>query len=480
MDDNSDTNQNTLSRSPSKSNSTNKTIVHTHENSSKNSDSSEENQKTRVRNNNILDDRYELLNKIGEGGMGIVYRAKDKLFFEAKDKNHIIAVKVLGPGFKDHPSAFQTLQREFKKSRLLSHRNIVDVYQFHRELRTGELYMTMEYLEGITLKELIEEFPNGLPQDRAWSIILQIASALQYTHSKRIVHADFKPGNIFYTNSGVVKVFDFGVSRVLKKESIDTTLFDPGTLHAWSPPYASLETIQQMKPDTRDDIYPFALVAYMLLTGKHPFGYKSAIQARDSGLKPLRINNISRKNWNLIERGLKFERAIRLDSIDTFIKNVKSDKKLLFSTAIFLGISLSIFAMTYYFRQDIIVNVRGIIDTITNPTEKTKFNVSLKPGRTVKHGDTIDIITHVELNSDISSVQNIEVTMNIYSTKSYELLKIIRREHMRKNKIDSVFYHKFKFTVPRNFPDGIYPILLELYIDGKKSGQSKLNLQVIN
>ena len=271
----------------------------------------------------VLKNRFILVKVLGSGGMGVVFKAKDILKVEAKDKDPYIAIKVLSEEFKSHPEAFISLQRESRKSQRIAHPNIVNVYDFDRD---GDVvFMTMEYMDGRPLDKIIRQYKSiGLPSDDIWSILKEICAALIYAHKMHIIHSDFKPGNIFLTNSGVTKVFDFGIARAVAKvtgldnPATDNTIFDAGNLGALTPAYASLEMLQGKEPDVRDDIYALGCIAYELFTGRHPFNKTSADEAKRQGLTPKRISVINKQQWNAIKQSLEFSRKDRIESVSEF------------------------------------------------------------------------------------------------------------------------------------------------------------------
>ncbi|MDX1435069.1 MAG: serine/threonine-protein kinase, partial [Gammaproteobacteria bacterium] len=206
-----------------------------------------------------LRNRFELLSKLGEGGMGAVWKGKDLLKEEAKDRNPYVAIKLLQKNFKEHPDAFIALQRETAKQQRLAHPNVATVFSFDRDADSGAVFMTMDLLEGESLDHFIHDMPpGGLPEEEAMSIIKQLAAGLAYAHKNGLVHSDLKPGNCFLTRDGTVKLLDFGIARA-SKTKLDaegvTTLFDPGELGAITPAYATIEMFEGMPPDPRDDIY---------------------------------------------------------------------------------------------------------------------------------------------------------------------------------------------------------------------------------
>ncbi|HED15724.1 MAG TPA: serine/threonine protein kinase, partial [Gammaproteobacteria bacterium] len=168
----------------------------------------------------VLKDRFVLENKIGSGGMGVVFKARDLRREEALDKEPHVAIKLLNNKYQDKPYAFIALQREAKKAQKLAHPNIINVYDFDRD---GSLMMmTMEYLEGQSLQPLIRNFKDApIETEQAFSFIRDICSALSYAHRNKIVHADIKPANIFLTNTNQVKLLDFGIARAVQEIMVD-------------------------------------------------------------------------------------------------------------------------------------------------------------------------------------------------------------------------------------------------------------------
>ncbi len=280
----------------------------------------------------ILKERFILEDVLGTGGMGVVYKAKDLLKVEAQDRDPYVAIKVLSEEFKAHPEAFISLQRESRKSQRIAHPNIVNVYDFDRDGDT--VFMTMEFLDGEPLDELIERYKTtGLPTDEAWEIIRGMTSALIHAHAEKIIHSDFKPGNVYVTKKGVAKVFDFGIARAvaqvehLEDNPDDKTLFDAGNLGALTPAYASLEMLESEEPDVRDDIYALGCVAFEMLTGEHPYNKVPADEAERQGLKPKRIGHIKKRQWRAIEQAIGFRRDARLASVKEFEVQIKPKLK---------------------------------------------------------------------------------------------------------------------------------------------------------
>ncbi len=276
----------------------------------------------------ILKDRFQLDEVLGVGGMGTVFRGRDLIKVEARDRNPYVALKVLNEDFKKHPDSFIALQREASRQQKLAHPNIATVYDFDRT-RGGTVFLTMELLEGEPINTFIKKNvrpKGGLPFEEAFPMIEGLGKALIYAHEHNIVHSDFKPGNCFQTKEGVMKVLDFGIARAVKNPGQaegEKTLFDAAELGALTPAYASAEMMEGEEPDPRDDLYALACVAYELLTGKHPFNKLPANSARDNNLIPQPVKGLKRRQLKGLMRGLAFARGDRSQSVAQFLEELE-------------------------------------------------------------------------------------------------------------------------------------------------------------
>ncbi|MFM0516799.1 MULTISPECIES: serine/threonine protein kinase [Caballeronia] len=273
-----------------------------------------------------LNSRFVLEECLGIGGMGTVYKALDLRKLEASDRRPYVAIKVLNLQFRGNPKSLIALQREARKAQQLAHRNIVTVYDFDRD---GQIvYLTMEYLSGQPLSRLLRN-PNfkGMPFSEVFPIFKGMANALAYAHERGFVHCDFKPPNVFLTDTSEVKVIDFGISRVIQRpeEETEATVFDPGSLGAMTPAYASPEMMEHREPDPRDDIYALGCITYELLTGKHPFDRVPALQARSAGMKPQRPEHLGNRQWKALKAALAFEREARTPTVAQFLEEIAEE-----------------------------------------------------------------------------------------------------------------------------------------------------------
>jgi len=211
--------------------------------------------------NKILANRYEILEKIGTGGMGNVFKAHDRKL------DRIVAIKVLRLEYNEDNNFIRKFKRESLAAASISHPNIVSIYDVGTEkVEENDIhYIVMEFIDGKTLKELINDV-GRLPEKRALSYCIQIAEALKVAHSKHIVHRDIKSQNIMVTRDDRIKVTDFGIARVADNTTVTATNAVMGSVHYFSP-----EQARGAKVDNRSDIYSLGIVLFEMLTGTLPF-----------------------------------------------------------------------------------------------------------------------------------------------------------------------------------------------------------------
>ncbi|HET7203754.1 MAG TPA: serine/threonine-protein kinase [Steroidobacteraceae bacterium] len=278
-----------------------------------------------LREGSIVHDWYRLETLLGFGSMGQVWKATDLQLERTGTPNPYVALKLLSREFAQHELAMAAMSREADKAKKLAHPNNAAVYVFAVDPAGGQGYLAMELLEGTPLDRLLRQHSNGLDRTTAMDIVRGLARGLAYAHSKGIVHCDFKPGNAFVTDSGVAKVLDYGIARLANKVARAGDAFDAGALYAVTPAYASLEMLEeeQPEPDPADDVYALGLVAYELLSGRHPFGGRTAIEVREQGLTPKPLKGVSRREWRAIDRALRLRRAQRWPNAEAFLKSLE-------------------------------------------------------------------------------------------------------------------------------------------------------------
>ena len=217
----------------------------------------------------ILAGRYELQDKIGEGGMAVVFKARDRLL------SRFVAIKILRPEYTKDAMFIESFRRESQIAAGLVHPNIVNVYDVGKE---GNIYyIVMELIEGRPLSDIIKE-EGPLDPYRAADIAKQVASALSMAHKHQLIHRDVKPHNIMITQDGTAKITDFGIAKAvtggtLVGEQQEAVM---GSVHYFSP-----EQARGAYVDEKSDIYSLGIVLYEMLTGKVPFSISYSTMPRE-------------------------------------------------------------------------------------------------------------------------------------------------------------------------------------------------------
>lgn len=260
--------------------------------------------------------RYELIEKVGGGGMAVVYKAKD-LFL-----NRTVAVKILRPEFSSDEDFVHRFRREAQAAASLSHANIVSIYDVGVEDNIH--FIVMEYIDGPTLKEYIAR-KGALPVEEAVDITIQIARALDHAHRNNIIHRDIKPHNILIGPDRQIKVTDFGIARAATSSTITMTGSIMGSVHYFSP-----EQARGAVTDVKSDIYSLGVVLYEMITGKLPFSGDSPVSIalkhlQDSFVPPRKINPaIPQSVENIIFRSLAKNQAQRYSSARELIQDLST------------------------------------------------------------------------------------------------------------------------------------------------------------
>jgi protein kinase-like protein len=211
-----------------------------------------------------LDQRYEILGEAGRGGMGIVYRARDR------ETNEYVALKVLKPEIADDSAVIQRFKDELKLARKVTHKNVCRIHDFNRAA-DGSAYISMEYVDGDSLRRILGRF-SSLSVRKGIQVAQQICAGLGEAHAQGVVHRDLKPENIMLDEAGNVKIMDFGIAR-----SLDAGATQTGGMIG-TPAYMSPEQAEGKKADHRADIYSLGLIFYEMFTGSTAFSGQTPVE----------------------------------------------------------------------------------------------------------------------------------------------------------------------------------------------------------
>ncbi|MBE6082439.1 MAG: Stk1 family PASTA domain-containing Ser/Thr kinase [Tissierellaceae bacterium] len=266
----------------------------------------------------LLGGRYEIIEKIGGGGMALVYKARCRLL------DRYVAIKVLREEFTSDEEFIRKFRRESQAAAKLSHPNIVSIYDVGVE---GDIYyIVMEYIKGKTLKEVIRE-KGKLSFEETVDYSIQIAEALAHAHANHIVHRDIKPHNIMITEDGRVKVTDFGIARAATSSTVTNTNNVLGSVHYFSP-----EQAKGGYTDEKSDIYSLGIVMYEMITGKVPFEGESPISValkhvQEEIVPPSHIDPTINKNLEkIIMKCVRKEQMERYKSANELLVDLKRIK----------------------------------------------------------------------------------------------------------------------------------------------------------
>ena len=259
--------------------------------------------------------RFELVEELGRGGMGAVFRARDLRKVEALDPDPWVAIKFISGALLGFDRAFVALQREAKNAQTLNHPNIVKVFDFDRD--HGMVFLTMEVVTGVPLHRRLRELDSKpLSEAERKRIAHGMLAGMAYAHSRGISHADLKPSNMMLDEEGQLKILDFGIARRTEYDNV----FDADDLFALTIDYASAEMLARQRPIPSDDVYALGCILYALHTGTHPFGHVRADQAQAGRMRPAKPASTTRVQWAAMRKALAFERKNRFVDAAEFLR----------------------------------------------------------------------------------------------------------------------------------------------------------------
>lgn len=254
-----------------------------------------------------LEGRYQILNELGRGGMGIVFHAQDKKL------NEPVAIKILSPLLSNDPEAVERLQREVSAARRISHPNVIRIYDIAEA--QGLQYVSMEYFQGTNLRDYLRK--NGIPSImQAYQLATQICDGLAAAHREGVIHRDLKSQNILINPVNQLKIIDFGLAHTSHLQGMTATGLIMGT-----PEYMAPEQVAGKRVDERADIYALGIILYEIFSGRVPFSGDSAIsvgfrQMKEEPEPPRKINaQIPQTVETIIMKALRKEPSERYASV---------------------------------------------------------------------------------------------------------------------------------------------------------------------
>ena len=268
----------------------------------------------------VLGSRYEIIEKIGTGGMATVYKATDKVL------KRYVAVKILRDEFTTDEEFIKRFEAEAQSAARLTHANIVSIFDVGVE--DNLYYIVMELIQGKTLKEIIVEERGPLPWKWSVNVAIQIASALEVAHRNNIIHRDIKPHNIIITEDGIAKVTDFGIAKAVSNSTITAFGTTIGSVHYFSPEHA-----RGGFTDAKSDLYSLGVVMYEMVTGKVPFDADTPVSValkhmQEDPVEPIELNpNLPTAVNKIIMKALQKDTTFRYQSATEILSDLRSALK---------------------------------------------------------------------------------------------------------------------------------------------------------
>ncbi|MGH7884076.1 MAG: serine/threonine-protein kinase [Thermodesulfobacteriota bacterium] len=375
---------------------------------------------------------YEILDKIGHGGMGVVYRAVHRKIEKE------VAIKAIPPQLSQDCEIRRRFLNEAKLQAGLTHPNIVNVINYLES--EDSIYLVMEYVNGETLEQKIKR-EGFIKPDEAVRISEKILDALQYLHNKGIVHRDLKPSNIMFTENGIVKVTDFGISKLIGKKGLTTTIL------AGSYTYMSPEEIIGQGTTYYSDIYTFGVTLYQMLTGKVPFDYDTEYRVMKAHLEE-KPKDLRKHNANITSRlSLSVLRAISKQPNNRY-KSPAEFKSKLQDALSSKGFSFDAFILKNYFdsisqrlmainfgKVPILIFFLLLISSfflLFRDAENSTANLAVNTLASSEEKNLIDGNMFLNINPELSSADNYSSQLLFQNLKNSDVLQETKKSVAKK------------------------------------------------
>ena len=414
----------------------------------------------------ILGNRYEIIEKVGNGGMATVYKAIDKVL------KRNVAVKILRDEFTTDEEFIKRFETEAQSAARLTHPNIVSIYDVGVD---GNLYyIVMELIQGKTLKEIIVEERGPLPWKWSVNVAIQIASALETAHRNNIIHRDIKPHNIIITEDGIAKVTDFGIAKAVSNSTITAFGTTIGSVHYFSPEHA-----RGGYTDAKSDLYSLGVVMYEMVTGRVPFDADTPVSValkhmQEEPEEPIELNkNIPTSINKIIMKALQKDANLRYQTATEMLIDLR--KALQNPDGDFVEeLSYDPTAKTQKINTDMYGNLNNYNENKKEEKKQGKFKTFIKTHKALSIIIGLILLFAISLGGTL-------LVLNVTNPKEVEMPNVVgmskeeaREEIEAANLKFEIEKEEYNKDVPKGFIISQDPIYMEKYNKVKEGSTVKV------
>lgn len=414
----------------------------------------------------ILGNRYEIIEKVGNGGMATVYKAIDKVL------KRNVAVKILRDEFTTDEEFIKRFETEAQSAARLTHPNIVSIYDVGVD---GNLYyIVMELIQGKTLKEIIVEERGPLPWKWSVNVAIQIASALETAHRNNIIHRDIKPHNIIITEDGIAKVTDFGIAKAVSNSTITAFGTTIGSVHYFSPEHA-----RGGYTDAKSDLYSLGVVMYEMVTGRVPFDADTPVSValkhmQEEPEEPIELNkNIPTSINKIIMKALQKDANLRYQTATEMLIDLR--KALQNPDGDFVEeLSYDPTAKTQKINTDMYGNLNNYNENKKEEKKQGKFKTFIKTHKALSIIIGLILLFAISLGGTL-------LVLNVTNPKEVEMPNVVgmskeeaREEIEAANLKFEIEKEEYNKDVPEGFIISQDPIYMEKYNKVKEGSTVKV------